>query len=490
MPNPQLHPTTTTRQTTGPGKRKIDDALIRTIHQDYSDGMGYGELSKKYGFSRSSIHDAFQRHNLPTALIRVDPLDKRMTPNVVARVTTMYDEGSTLEQVSQAFLGVFTSRDIKRILQKSGVKRRVRSDYETAEQIDRRKYHPIIIAMYIEEHLPVTVIAARLGLPETYCRRTLQRSKVQMRHRNDYNPATYKHEPRIMPKPHGLVPHSKQSIPRQPLIATHKLTKHNVVMPPTMGKSNLPPSMPTQQAVPQMQVQPHPVPSGLHNAQTQSKHFADRQRSAPKAMQQAMQQALPKEAPQAVSPAIPQTSRKNQYTSPNPSHQDENGRFAKPQGNQVTKPHQYAGQQQKAPQQKEQHQKAQQQKAPQQKVQQKVQSPMQSAPPQFVQARPNPQPFQQERMKPMPPQVQQPLKVQQPLPAPLPTAQQQPNRFVERDPERGARLVSPFANTETDAKWELVKTTVAFPTNNGNGTGQKPTQTRFVSRKRKFDSFD
>jgi hypothetical protein len=383
-------PSPTERKNTESTKRKIDRDLICLIHRDYSDGMGYGELSKKYGFSRSSIHDAFQRYNLPTALIRVDPLDKRMTAEVVARVTELYQGGHTLEQVSHAFLGAFTPRDIKRILQKHNVKRRVRSDYETIEQIDRRKFHPMIISMYVNEHLPVTVIALRLGLPETYCRRTLQRSGVRMRNRNDYNPETYKQEARALIKSRVHLPATDKPKIKQPLIATHKHIPGSSLPMPALKT--------TFQAADKQPPNATSLPEELPLLQQQ----AQKKQSQPK-------QSLPIRQ-------RPSTGSATDRTPQRPSQQE----LREKRANAVRQQSYNAGA----------------------------------------------------------PTVVTTTKL---LPILL-------NQSIERDPERGTRLVSSFDTAQTDAKWELVKPTVSFPTNNGNGKQNAPT--RFVSRKRKFDSFD
>jgi DNA invertase Pin-like site-specific DNA recombinase len=45
----------------------LDEAKIRDMHNDYRDGIGYTELARKYGYSRSTICEAFQRYSLPTS---------------------------------------------------------------------------------------------------------------------------------------------------------------------------------------------------------------------------------------------------------------------------------------------------------------------------------------------------------------------------------------------------------------------------------------
>ncbi len=165
----------------GTFKTMIDEALARTMHQDYADnGVSYGRLSQKYGFSRSSIFEAFQRYGFKTQSVRTAKLDAK----ILRTITTLYQSGNTLSQIRSELGLRMHNSTLAGHLRANGVEIRSQAQNAALRWKSHREKIPRILEEY-KEGIGVSALAKRYGVHESFCLRWLRRNGITIRHSND-----------------------------------------------------------------------------------------------------------------------------------------------------------------------------------------------------------------------------------------------------------------------------------------------------------------
>lgn len=169
------------RTAQGTFRTMIDEVLAQKMHDDYAEnGVSYGGLSQKYGFSRSSIYEAFQRYGFKTRLIR----DAKPNQKLLRSIATMYKSGKTLTQI-RSELGLKTHNStLAANLRANGVEIRSRAQNAALRWKTHRDKIPNIIKEY-KEGVGVSILAKRYGVNESFCLRWLRRNGITIRHYND-----------------------------------------------------------------------------------------------------------------------------------------------------------------------------------------------------------------------------------------------------------------------------------------------------------------
>ena len=169
------------RSSDGTFKTVISEALARKMHEDYREnGVSYSRLSQKYGFSRSSIYEAFRRHHLPTSLA----CSQKPSAELIEKIALLYSAGKTLPEIRSMLglrmhFGTMTS-----LLRTSGIAVRSRKEDEARRWKTYRDKIPLIVAAYREGD-SVPKIAQRYKVCPSFCYSWLRRNGVRIRHHND-----------------------------------------------------------------------------------------------------------------------------------------------------------------------------------------------------------------------------------------------------------------------------------------------------------------
>ncbi len=169
------------RSSNGTFTALIDEVLARTMHRDYAErGMGYTQLAKHYGFSKSSIYEAFKRYNLPTRLVKGSKPDAQLAGTIAA----LYAEGKTLPEIRTALGLQMPSRVMITLVRQEGVSLRTRHEEEARRWKAHRKKIPLIIKAY-KEGIGVPTLAKRYNVNPSFCYTWLRRNGITIRHSND-----------------------------------------------------------------------------------------------------------------------------------------------------------------------------------------------------------------------------------------------------------------------------------------------------------------
>lgn len=159
----------------------IDGILAHKMHQDYTEnGVSYGDLSRKYNFSRSSIHDAFRRYNLPTNLLR----NEESKQEIICKVCELYSSGKTYSEIRTVLGRRFHDKTLTTYLAKGGVAVRTRSEEEARRWKEHRELVPKIVEEY-KQGTSALVLAKRYNVDPSFCYKWLRRSGVTIRNSND-----------------------------------------------------------------------------------------------------------------------------------------------------------------------------------------------------------------------------------------------------------------------------------------------------------------
>lgn len=169
------------RSADGTFKIVISEALARKMHKDYQEnGVSYSRLSQKYGFSRSSIYEAFRRHQLPTSLVR----SRKPNAKLIQKIARLYTAGKTLPEI-RTMLGLrMHTGTMTSLLRMSGIALRSRTEEEARRWKKYREKIPLIVAAYREGN-SVPKIAQRYKVRPSFCYSWLRRNGVRIRHHND-----------------------------------------------------------------------------------------------------------------------------------------------------------------------------------------------------------------------------------------------------------------------------------------------------------------
>lgn len=159
----------------------IDEVLARTMHRDYAErSIGYTQLAKHYGFSKSSIYEAFKRYDLPTRLVK----SSKPNAQLVGAIAALYAEGKTLPEIRTALGLRMQSRVMVMLLRQEGVTIRTRREEEARRWKAHRKKIPLIIKAY-KEGTGVPTLAKRYNVNPSFCYTWLRRNGITIRHSND-----------------------------------------------------------------------------------------------------------------------------------------------------------------------------------------------------------------------------------------------------------------------------------------------------------------
>lgn len=163
------------------GRGLIDETLARVMHQDYvENGASYSDLSRTYNFSRSSIHDAFRRYNLPANLL----LNEESKQEIIRKVCELYSSGKTYTEIRTVLGRRFHDKTLTTYLAKGGVAVRTRSEEEARRWKEHRDLVPKIVEEY-KQGTSALVLAKRYNVDPSFCYKWLRRSGVTIRNSND-----------------------------------------------------------------------------------------------------------------------------------------------------------------------------------------------------------------------------------------------------------------------------------------------------------------
>ncbi|MCS6809454.1 MAG: hypothetical protein RML40_11645 [Bacteroidota bacterium] len=175
------------RNTLGRFSPIISLELARIMYYEYSEHQrSYTALARMYGFSRSSIHEAFRRFGFATSSHYRNTQHRSRWNNehVQHRILTLYAAGETIPEICRILDIRAHHTTIAALLRRQGIHIRTRAEEEARRWASHRQLIPTIVQEY-RQGIGVPTIARKYNVHPSFCYKWLRRSGVTIRHWND-----------------------------------------------------------------------------------------------------------------------------------------------------------------------------------------------------------------------------------------------------------------------------------------------------------------